>query len=238
MMLFYQTRSHFHKTVDLPNTTCSHCNNRGTLKMYLMQHYTWMFGPIIPGNKYALIQCDVCETKMPNTLWTKELDAIYKQEKKALKTPFRMWRGMIFMSLLFIIPYSLTKLNIIKKAPTKPLITTVNAVKLDTKNFIEGDVLFISIDKTNKEYASLYDFTLVKIIKIEGDKTILKKYTELFDFKDQNSLRLSDVTNAKFEEILEVKTDFLRKNESLIYYKTPIGKQENRAFGHTLSILK
>ena len=149
-----------------------------------------------------------------------------------------MWRGMIFMSLLFIIPYSLTKLNIIKKAPTKPLITTVNAVKLDTKNFIEGDVLFISIDKTNKEYASLYDFTLVKIIKIEGDKTILKKYTELFDFKDQNSLRLSDVTNAKFEEILEVKTDFLRQNESLIYYKTPIGKQENRAFGHTLSILK
>ena len=175
---------------------------------------------------------------MPNTLWTKELDAIYKQEKKALKTPFRMWRGMIFMLLLFIIPYSLTKLNIIKKASTKPLITTVNAVKLDAKNFIEGDVLFISIDKTNKEYASLYDFTLVKIIKIEGDKTILKKYTELFDFKDQNSLRLSDVNNAKFEEILEVKTDFLRQNESLIYYKTPIGKQKNRAFGHTLSILK
>ena len=238
MIVFYQERSHHHKTIDLPNETCTNCGNRGTLKMYLMQKYVWVLGPLLPSKKYAIIECSFCDNKIPSSDWNKKTEDLYQKEIKAIKTPVRMWRGAVLMVLLYLIPYTLIKLKVFKKAMVKPLIETVNAKKIDVKDFKEGDVLFISTDKTNKDNTSLYDFTLVKVIKIEGDKTILKKYTETFDFKDQNTLSLSAIDDSKFKEEIVVKTFFLREDESLVYYTKQEGMLENKVFGSALTILK
>ena len=238
MIIFYQERFHHHKTIDLPNETCTNCGNRGTMKMYMMQKYVWLFGPLLPSKKYAIIECSFCDNKIPSSDWNKKTEEIYHKEIKAIKTPVRMWRGGVLMVLLFLIPYTLIKLKVLKKATVKPLMETVNTKKPDCKNFKVGDVLFISTDKTNKNYASLYDFTLVKVMQIDGDKTILKKYTDLFDSQDKNTLSLSAIDDSKFKEEIAVKTKFLRENESLVYYTKQEGMLENKVFGSALTIIK
>lgn len=238
MIVFYQIRSHFHKTVDLPNETCSSCNNRGTLKMHFLQQYAWIFGPLMPGKKFATIQCDVCNEKLPNKLWTKELDAIYKQEKKTINTPFRMWRGMIFMLLLFIIPYSLMKMRILNPMNLKRVNQSEDVNKTNVKNCKEGDVLFVSINKYTETSASTDRFTLAKILKIEGDKTTIKIYTDNYEFMNQYDLALSDLDNSKFKEEIEIKTESLRRFGNLIYYNPPSEKMKFIAFGYARSVIQ
>lgn len=237
MMLFYQVRSHFHKTVDLPKHTCASCNNRGTMEMRFMQKYVWMFGPIMPNNKYAIVACQVCENQVPITSWTKELDGIYKQEKKTLKTPFRMWRGMIIMLLIFIIPYTLFSLNILKIANPATEKQIESVIISNVKDFKKGDVLFISLNTSSK-----IDYhTLANVVETEGAKTILKKYSEKFEYMDKDKLTLSSLDHSKFIEEIAVKTEPLRgKSGNLIPYTLAPEKKNDFAvpFGRAVLILK
>ena len=78
MFFFYEIRDHHHKTIDLQDQTCPVCKNRGTMKMHFMQNYAFFFGPMMPYTKHAVVECESCQTTIPNKKWTKELEAIYK----------------------------------------------------------------------------------------------------------------------------------------------------------------
>lgn len=235
MVLFYQTRSHFHKSVDLPVQTCKSCGNSGTFKMKIYQKYMWIFGPIFPSYKYAIIQCASCKTKLPRNEWTKELDAIYKKEIQEIKTPFRLWRGAIVFSTVTVIFLTFQQLGYLKPAANlydhEKLNVSEN--KTDIQNLKENDLLFISIYKNSEiDYS-----TLAKVLKIEIEKTTLMLYSEKIDEMKWLDLKLSDVDETKFKEELIVKTKSLRKG-TLLYENPPEEKYKLQAFGNVSSVIK
>lgn len=235
MVLFYQIRSHFHKSIDLPVQTCKSCGNRGTLKMKIYQKYMWIFGPVFPSYKYAIIQCDSCKTKLTRNEWTKELNAIYEKEIQEIKTPFRLWRGAIVFSVVTIVFLTFQQLGYLEPAANlhQNEILNVSENKTAINNLKENDVLFISIIKDGKTDYS----TLAKVIKIEIDKTTLLVYAEKFEANKTFSLKLSDIDVTKFKEELIVKTKSLRKG-TLLYENPPEEKYKLQAFGYVNSIIK
>ena len=235
MLVFYQTRSQHHKTIDLPAETCKTCGNRGTFKMHLMQKYVWIFAPFFPANKYAIIECIVCKTKLPRNEWTKDLDTIYKQEINKTKTPIRLWRGTIiytFFALLFFIFYQLGYLKPAENLNASKKLN-VSENKIAIQNIEENDVLFISINKGSKRDYS----TLAKVTKIEIEKSTLLLYSENFDEMKAFTLKLSDFNETKFKKELIVKTKSLRKG-TLLYENPPEEKFKLQAFGKVNSVIK
>ena len=237
-MIFAQFRTHHHKTINLLDKTCPVCKNRGVLKMHFMQQYATILIPFMAGRKYAVIDCDFCHKTVPNKLWTKEFDAIYKQEKKTLKTPLRLWTGLFLILFTLLTFFTLYKTRIANPFNFKNANGNLEINKNNVKNCKEGDVLFVSIDKYNETPATLDRFTLAKVIKTEGDKTTIKMYTDKYEFKDQFSLALSDLDNSKFREEIEIKTERLRKFGNLIYYNPPSEKMKFIAFGNASSVIK
>ena len=238
MGYYYQIRSYFHKTINLPNQTCPVCKNRGVLKMHFLQQYAWVIGPIMPGGKYFKIDCDFCHKTVPNKLWTKEFNAIYKQEKKTLKTPLKLWSGLFVILFTFLTFFTLYKTRIANPFNFKNVNGNLEINKNNVKNCKVGDVLFVSISKNQETSATLDRFTLAKVLKTEGDKTTIKMYTDKYDFTDQFSLALSDLDHSKFREEIEIKTEKLRKFGNLNYYNPPSKKMEIIPFGYAESVIQ
>lgn len=241
MFIFIQIRSKHLKTIDLIDQSCSTCKNRGVLKIHFYQNYTWLFGPIAPAGKHATIECGVCKTTIPNKKWTKEFDAIFRKEKKLLKTPLRLWRGSIILLLLIITPFVLWQSRIANPLNFKRVNGNLEVNKTNIKNCKEGDVLFATISKLSDDKRSFVNVegeSLVKVVKIEGDKTILKIYTDKFKFQDQFDLELSDLDDTKFIEIMEVKTDGLRNFGNLELYTAPTKDIEFHAIGRASAVIQ
>ncbi|MBC5838276.1 hypothetical protein [Flavobacterium muglaense] len=228
-MFFYTLRSHHHKTINLQDQTCPVCKNRGVLKMHLMQQYASVIFPIMPGKKYAVLDCDYCKKTIPNKLWSKELDAIYKQEKKVLKTPKKFLLGLLVFLMLGISPFVYIKYKI--DHPT--VLNQVN--KWAIENCKVGDVLFVEF---RDEVTEKSDFSLAKVIKMDANKTILTTYSDKFDYKDQYVMRLSDVDNSKFGTIIEVKTPKLKTYGHLLYVNPTSEKLKYFVMGYILSNIK
>lgn len=102
MIYYYQLRNLHHKTAAIPRVTCPLCNTTGGLSMSIQQKYVWMIGPMAPSAKYAIAQCAHCEQLIPKVKWTDEMDAAYQLQKKDVKTPRRLYQGIIVMPLLLI----------------------------------------------------------------------------------------------------------------------------------------
>ena len=237
-MIFAQFRSHHHKTVNLLDKTCPVCKNRGVLKMHFMQQYASIIIPFMAGRKYAVIDCDFCHKTVPNKLWTKEFDAIYKQEKKTLKTPLILWTGLFVILFTFLTFFTLYKTRIANPFNFKNVNGNLEINKNNVKNCKVGDVLFVSISKNQETSATLDRFTLAKALKTEGDKTTIKMYTDKYEFTDQFSLALSDLDHSKFREEIEIKTEQLRKFRNLNYYNPPSKKMEIIPFGYAESVIQ
>lgn len=236
-MFFYTIRSHHHKTINLQDQTCPVCKNRGVLKMHLMQQYGSFIISFMPGGKYAIIDCDFCRKTVPNKLWTKELDVIYKQEKRTLKTPLKLWTGLILVLFTVLTLYTLYKTRIANPFNLKNVNGDLEINKSNVKNCKVGDVLFISVIKQTKT-ASAPDYTLAKVIKIEGDKTSIQLYSDKFEFLDQFKLYLYDLDDAKFKEVIEIKTDPLRSFGNLVYYNPPTEKLKFIAFSYASAVIQ
>lgn len=239
-MLFYQIRSHHHKTINLPNESCMLCKNKGVLKMHLLQQYAdALFIPFLAGRKYATVECESCNKTLPNKLWAKELDTLYKQEKKALKTPLKLWSGSILVLVACLTVFTLFKARIANPFNFKRVNSSEAINKLNVQNFKLGDVLFVdfiehSTESTNYKNES----SLAKVIKIDGDKSVIKIYSDKFKFLDQYDLELSDVEDSKFKDDIEIKTAPLRKFGNLIYYDPPSEKMNFQAFGVARLVVK
>lgn len=58
-----------------------------------------MIGPMMPSSKYAIAWCEHCNQYIPKVKWTDEMDIAYQALKHGLKTPRRMYRGLLFIPL-------------------------------------------------------------------------------------------------------------------------------------------
>ena len=78
MFIVIEHRSHHHKTVSLTEEVCPLCQEKGQLKLHIMQKYQHMIGPLTPLPKYAVLECDACDKTIPNNKWNKKFDEIYQ----------------------------------------------------------------------------------------------------------------------------------------------------------------
>lgn len=99
MFFYYQIRSYHHKTEAVPHANCPLCNTTGQLHMSVLQKYMWLLGPIAPSSKYAVAYCEHCGNYIPKVKWTDEMDNDFQLLKKGVKTPGKLYRGLIVFPL-------------------------------------------------------------------------------------------------------------------------------------------
>lgn len=217
MLIVYQIRSHHHKTIDLPNEECPICKEKTTLQMHMMQKYMWWIGPMAPANKYAVLECQSCQKTIPNRLWTDEFDAIYTQNKVTIKTPFRMWRGLIVIPSIFLILYISIKLGVKNPLGLRDDTQTLSEVSEAVKNVKVNDVYFASMIEGSR----MTNFKVIKITKIENDKAYIKIYPEPYqNFQDMYDIEKADLDESKFskeEKIIQL--EGFKANQNLVEYK-------------------
>lgn len=217
MLIVYQIRSHHHKTIDLSNEECPLCKEKTTLQMHMMQKYTWWFGPMAPANKYAVLECQSCQKTIPNKLWTDEFDAIYAKNKATIKTPLRMWRGLIVIPSIFLILYITIKLGIKNPLGLRDDTQTLSEVSEAVKNVKVNDVYFASMIEGSR----MTNYKVIKITRIEDDKAYIKIYPEPYqNFQDMYDIEKADLDESKFsveEKIIQL--EGFKANQNLTEYK-------------------
>ncbi|WP_462264558.1 hypothetical protein [Mucilaginibacter sp.] len=100
MFYYYQIRRHHHKTEAVPYVTCPVCHTDGYLHMSILQKYRWQLGPIAPSGKYAIAWCEHCGNYIPKVKWTDAMDQAFRKMKQGLKTPLRLYRGLVVYPLV------------------------------------------------------------------------------------------------------------------------------------------
>ena len=228
MFFFYEIRDHHHKIIDLQDQTCPVCKNRGTMKMHFMQNYAFFFGPMMPYAKHAVLECESCQTTIPNKKWTKELEVIYKDEKAKLKTPLRLWRGTIVIVSVFLGLFLLMQSGI-----KNPL-----GMKDDQQTEAESKARFAAIQVNDVMMVAFLnggDAGLVKVISVDGNKIGVKiSATKYPSWLDGFDLSLSKVNDADFgDEIRYFDAAEFKKNNILI---DP--ENDNKAFAAAKLIIK
>jgi hypothetical protein len=99
MFFYYQIRNHPHKTEAVPQVTCPVCHTAGHVQMSILQKYAWVLGPIAPSGKFAMAFCEHCNNYVPAVKWTDEMDSVFQSLKQGVKTPRRLYRGLIVFPL-------------------------------------------------------------------------------------------------------------------------------------------
>jgi hypothetical protein len=219
MVLFIEHRSHHHKTVSLTNEVCPLCQEKGKLKLHIMQKYQWMIGPMTPLPKYGVLECDACNKTIPNNKWNDTLDAIYKKEKTTVKTPTKMWRGMWVLPLIFVAFIGALKIIF----PSSGLSTSDyekhnKDTRIELQSVQKETVLFVTNTnniKTNEDMKSMY--RVVKIDKIVGDTAFIKTYLQKWgDYNMVYELKKASLDESKYsQEVLPMSLSDIKKNQIL-----------------------
>ena len=228
MFFTYEIRKHQHKIVDLQDQTCSICKNRGTLKMYIMQEYAWLFGPMIPYAKYGVLECESCQDTIPNKKWTKELDEIYKKEKATTKTPLRMWRGTIVVCAVFLGLFLLMKSGIKNPFGMKDDQQTEMESKARFTDIQLNDVMMVMFMREGNA-------GLAKVVSVDENKIGVKFNTTKYpSWLDGFDLSFADVNDADFDDEIRYfdATEF-KKNTILMNSET-----DKKAFAVAKLIIK
>lgn len=100
MMVYYQIRHYLHGSTACPQVTCPLCKHKGGINIAIRQRYTWFLGPVAPGAKYGLAGCDICRKAVPDRKWTDELERCYRSLSARVKTPLRLWMGVMIVPVI------------------------------------------------------------------------------------------------------------------------------------------
>jgi hypothetical protein len=249
MFYYYEIRSYPLKSVELKEEACPLCKHKGKIELNILQKYMWMWGPMVPQNKYGLLECDACDAVIPADKWNDEVKGVYKIYKTQLKTPSRLWRGARVFLIFFLVIFSfagLIKLGVLKENPFgfKNDTETIEQTRKFLKNVTEGTVLYTSIIKNeiSKETGQLesrHYYTIFAIAKIEGDLAYVKRYDQLWEsFQDQYKIKVADLDDIKFSPSkFPVLLDQIKRNYTLM---SPEKKGEKFVdpFGNIEGIIK
>jgi hypothetical protein len=240
MVILIEHRSHHHKTISLPNETCPLCQEKGKLKLLLMQKYQHVFGPMTPLPKYGVLECDACDQTIPNQKWNDNLDNIYKKEIAQIKTPARMWRGIWVLPLIFVSVIGVIKIASVFDSGRKSDYELEQIqMKKDILSINEKTILFgTSMElKTNEEAKT--PFRVYKIEKIKGDTAFTSTYSNKgYQFNDRINLHISDLDNSKFS-VTTIPTSLkIIKNEQKLTLIENANQKNTQGYGMISSIIK
>lgn len=194
MFFYYQIRNHPHKTVAVPEVTCPLCHTAGHVQMNFMQKYAWVLGPIVPSGKFAMAFCEHCNNYVPAVRWTDEMDTVFQNHKRELKTPRRLYRGLIVFPLAMVVIIGaiilFTKVKGNKQQANQAL------VKEAIAHPRKGDIFQINqSDGTNTNY------TYFKVASTRGDSVYIYPSTvHLTDMKDMKQWDEIPVADDAYEK--------------------------------------
>jgi hypothetical protein len=214
MIIVYQIRSKLAKTVEIENIGCPQCHNKGGLKMYFYQKYTWLIAPMLPAGKSAILDCTFCNQSISTKNWTKELHIFFKIEKRNMPIPFRYFSGFIFCILLFLVPLVLVKAGISNPFHLKDDSAKIEQARIDQALIKENDYLFVGLINNERNLK----FKVVKVVKTEGNETaIIRQSIKTYNqFQDQYDLNSSNFSETDFEtDTKKINLTYLRKSGSI-----------------------
>jgi hypothetical protein len=193
MFFYYQVRTHHYKTEAVPQLTCPVCHTASHLHISVMQKYMWVLGPVAPSGKYAVAFCEHCNNYIPKVKWTDEMDSAYQGLKRGLKTPGRLYRGLIVfplaIALIIGVVLLFVKVNNGKREDNQALIK--EAIAHPRK----GDIFQIThTDGTNTSY------TYFKVAGSQGDSVYVNPSTiHITDIKKMKEWDEVPVANNAYE---------------------------------------
>jgi hypothetical protein len=162
MFFYYQVRTHHHKTENVLQTACPLCHATGHLYMSIMQKYMWVLGPVAPSAKYAVAFCEHCNNYIPKVKWTNEMDSVYRNLKKDVKTPRRLYRGLIVFPLAIAV--LIGAILLFAKVDRHKQDNNQALIKEAIAHPRKGDIFQIThTDGTHVNY------TYFKVARVEGD---------------------------------------------------------------------
>lgn len=194
MFFYYQIRNHPHKTEAVPQVICPVCHTAGHMQISILQKYMWLLGPIAPSSKYALAFCEHCNNYIPKVKWTDEMDSVFHDLKKGLKTPGRRYRGLIVFPLIIVVFIGaillFTKVNRNKQQNNQALIK--EAIAHPRK----GDIFQI-----NQSDGTSINYTYFKVGDSQGDSVYIYPSTvHLTDVKNMDKWDEVPLTDDAYEK--------------------------------------
>ena len=194
MFFYYQIRNHHYKTEAAPHITCPVCHTAGGVHISIMQKYMWVLGPIVPSGKFAMALCEHCNNYVPKVRWTDEMDSTFQSLKQGLKTPGRLYRGLVVFPLAIALIIGaivlFTKVKSNKQQNNQALIK--EAIAHPRK----GDIFQINqSDGTNTNY------TYFKVAESRGDSVYIYPSTvHLTDMKNMDQWDEIPVADDAYEK--------------------------------------
>jgi hypothetical protein len=186
MFFYYQVRTHHHKTEVVEQLTCPLCHTAGQVHISVLQKYMWVLGPIAPSGKYAVAYCEHCNQYIPKVRWTNEMDKDFNLLKKDVKTPGRLYRGLIVFPLAVAAIIGVTLL-VVKSRNNKQQDNQA-LVKDAIAHPHAGDIFQITHTDGTKA-----DYTYFKVTGTKGDSVFVKPgKTHLNDVKEWDNIPEDD----------------------------------------------
>lgn len=174
MFIFYQKRSIANKSEHFLAIACPLCGKTGGIEITVHQKYYWLFHPIFPSVKYGRAGCTACDQILPVQKWTDEVEKNYLKLKKAVKTPRKLWVGLLLLPLYFVLVVGIAILagnlvsNYFKNTKAEE-IAIFNTFLYDPK---PGDVYRVwEFSSSRKNYVC----TFLKFDHLVGDTIFMRK---------------------------------------------------------------
>jgi hypothetical protein len=226
-----ELRSFHHKTIEIKEGICPLCQQKGELKLHLMQKYVWCFlvlGPTLPSKKYGVLECAACKKSIPIKNWSSEIKAIYNAEKLQLKTPLRFWRGWVILMCLLTVAFFYGAKALRKNKMFGKVEKELQTIKQDDILIISDSTAYYGLDK-NK---------ILKVQKIEGNKVYLVCYADRVAWEEQAEVEKKDLNPQKFgTEVTIVSLERIKKINSLVKFDKK-GHEEFQSCGSINGIIK
>jgi hypothetical protein len=182
-----------------------------------MQKYMWVLGPIAPSRKYAVAFCEHCNNYIPKVKWTDPMDSSYRALKQGLKTPGRLYRGLLVfpMAVAAVIGIALI---FVKRTEHKQQ-NNQALIKEAIAHPKPGDIFQI----THTD-GTIADYTYFKIVRTQGDSVYVNPSNKHFTSpKDMKKWDEVPTEAASFEpQQLAFSISATQKTDMFTYATQPV----------------
>jgi hypothetical protein len=212
ILITYEFRTHHYKTLQLDGHVCPLCKDTHDLKLHINHKYLWTFfllGPVAPREKFGILACSACKTNIPPKSWSPEIKALFKSEKKLVKPPLRLWRGLVILICMLVGVFVYGA----KAVRKNKMFANVEKYAQD----VEKDDILIVSDST--DVYGINQNKIMKIQKIEGNNVFLVLYADRVAWEEQSEVEKEDLDPEKFgKEVLIVSLSYLKRRQDLMKF--------------------
>lgn len=229
-MIIYGTKTAKTGNIDVYNTKCNYCENRGTQRISIYNKYFHLFWiPIFPFEQILIAECTHCRRTIDKREISKELYNAYEMEKYNQKRPLWMFSGLLIFGGIVALTFCIALFSslTIQKDPRKEMLTN-DELLLSKNPLIAKDtisnVIKLTLDSLLEKEARPENIKY--LTKVNGDKSLIilqiptfKKFSK----EDQTSLLEILEYLCSNQDSLSNKKNYIaiKGNFNYFLYKTP-----------------